>query len=57
MNYDENKNDLLQWIDCNIYGLNYCLEKVKLISLISEVLERLPSEDREIIMAIFGIPN
>jgi hypothetical protein len=55
MDYVENKNDLLQWIDCNIYGLNYCLEKVKLISLISEVLERLPSEDREIIMYKRGV--
>ena len=50
MDYDENKNDLREWVECNIYGLNYCLEKVKLISLISEVLERLPSKDREIIM-------
>ena len=50
MDYDENDNDLSQWIDCNIYGLNYCLEKVKLISLISEVLEKLPTKDREIIM-------
>jgi len=50
MDYDENKSELLEWIDCNIYGLNYCVEKVKLISLISEVLERLPSKDREIIM-------
>ena len=50
MDYDENKNDLSEWISCNIYGLNYCLEKVKLISLISEVLERLPSKDREILM-------
>jgi hypothetical protein len=55
MDCDENKNDLLQWVDCNIYGLNYCLEKVKLISLISEVLERLPSEDREIIMYKRGV--
>ncbi len=51
MDCDENKNDLLQWVDCNIYGLHYCLEKVKLISLISEVLERLPSEDREILQS------
>ena len=50
MDYDENKNDLREWVECNIYGLHYCLEKVKLISLISEVLERLPSEDREILM-------
>ena len=50
MDYDENKYDLREWIECNIYGLNYCLEKVKLISLISEVLERLPSKDREIIL-------
>jgi len=50
MDCDENKNDLREWVDLNIYGLNYCLEKVKLISLISEVLERLPSEDQEIIM-------
>ncbi len=55
MDCDENKNDLLQWVDCNIYGLNYCLEKVKLISLISEVLERLPSEDREIVMYKRGV--
>ena len=50
MDYDENKNELYEWIDCNIYGIDYCLEKVKLISLISEVLEKLPSKDREIIM-------
>ena len=50
MDSDETKNELLNWIDCNIYGLNYCLEKEKLISMISEVLERLPSEDQEIIL-------
>jgi len=50
MDYDENRNDLREWIEYNIYGLNYCLEKEKLISLISEVLERLPSEDQEIIL-------
>ncbi len=50
MDYDENRHDLREWVECNIYGLHYCLEKVKLISLISEVLERLPSKDREIIM-------
>jgi len=55
MNYDENNDDLIDWIDCNIYGLNYCLEKVKLISLISAVLERLPSKDREIIMYKRGV--
>jgi hypothetical protein len=55
MDYDENRNDLTEWVDCNIYGLNYCLEKVKLISLISEVLERLPSEDREVIMHNRGV--
>ena len=55
MNTDENRNDLREWIDCNIYGLNYCLEKVKLISLISEVLERMPSEDREVIMYKRGV--
>jgi len=55
MDYDENRNDLREWVECNIYGLNYCLEKVKLISLISEVLERLPSEDREIIMYQRGV--
>ena len=55
MDYDENDNDLLQWVDCNIYGLDYCLEKVKLISLISEVLERMPSKDREIIMYKRGV--
>ena len=50
MDYDEKRNDLRGWVECNIYGLNYCLEKVALISLISEVLERLPSKDREVIM-------
>ena len=55
MDYDENRKDIRQWVDCNIYGLHYCLEKVKLISLISEVLERLPSEDREIIMHKRGV--
>ena len=55
MDCDENRNDLREWVECNIYGLHYCLEKVKLISLISEVLERLPSEDREIIMYKRGV--
>jgi len=50
MDYDENRNDLHEWVECNIYGLDYSLEKVKLISLISEVLERLPSKDRKILM-------
>jgi hypothetical protein len=55
MDYDENRNDIREWVECNIYGLHYCLEKVKLISLISEVLERLPSEDREVIMHKRGV--
>ena len=55
MDSDKTKNELLNWIDCNIYGLNYCLEKVKLISLISEVLERLPLKDREILMCKRGV--
>ena len=55
MDYDEKKNELLEWIDTNIYGLHYSLEKVKLISLILEVLERLPSEDRETIMYKRGV--
>ena len=55
MDYDDNKHDLFEWINCNIYGINYCLEKVKLISLISEVLERLPSKDRKIIMYKRGV--
>ena len=55
MDYDESSNELREWIECNIYGLNYSLEKVKLISLISEVLERLPSEDREILMYKRGV--
>ena len=50
MDFDENRNNLREWIEYNIYGLNYCLEKEKLISMISEVLERLPSEDQEIIL-------
>ena len=50
MDYKENRNDLREWIEYNIYGLNYCLKKEKLISLISKVLERLPSEDREIVL-------
>ena len=50
MDYNEKDKGLLEWTDCNIYGMVYCLEKVKLISLISEVLERLPAKDREIIM-------
>ncbi|MGD8446419.1 MAG: hypothetical protein PVI94_23155, partial [Desulfobacterales bacterium] len=50
MDYDEYRNDLREWIEFNVYGLNYCLEKEKLISMISEVLERLPSEDQEIIL-------
>jgi len=55
MDYGQNRNDIREWVDCNIYGINYCLEKVKLISLISEVLERLPSKDREIIMFKRGV--
>ena len=55
MDYDENRYDLREWVECNIYGLQYCLEKVKLISLISEVLERLPLKDREIIMFKRGV--
>ena len=55
MDYDDNRKDLREWAECNIYGLNYSLEKVKLISLISGVLERLPSEDREIIMYKRGV--
>jgi hypothetical protein len=52
---DEGKTKILEWIECNIYGLNYCLEKVKLVSLISEVFERMPSEDRKALMfAISG---
>ena len=50
MDSDETKNELLNWIDCNIYGLNCCLERVKLISLILEVFERIPSEDRKVLM-------
>ena len=50
MECDENRKDLREWVDCNIYGLHYCVEKVKLISLISEVLERLPLEDQKIIL-------
>ena len=55
MDSDETKNELLNWIDCNIYGLNYCEERVKLISLISEVFERIPSEDRKILMHKRGV--
>ncbi len=55
MDYDEYKKNLHEWVDCNIYGLSYCLEKIKLISLISEVLERLPSKDRDIIMYKRGV--
>jgi hypothetical protein len=52
---DETKNEILNWIDCNIYGLNYCEERVKLISLISEVFKRIPSEDRKILMFKRGV--
>jgi hypothetical protein len=45
----------LNWIDCNIYGLNYCEEKVKLISLISEVFERMPSQERKVLMFKRGV--
>jgi hypothetical protein len=55
MDSNDTKNELLNWIDCNIYGLKYCLEKVKLISLISEVLKRLPSQDRKILMYKRGV--
>jgi len=55
MDYSGNRNDLREWVDCNIYGVDYCLEKLKLISLISEVLERMPSKDREIIMYKRGV--
>jgi hypothetical protein len=55
MDSDETKNELLNWIDCNIYGLNYCEERVKLISLISEVFERIPSKDRKVLMFKRGV--
>ena len=55
MDSDETKNELLNWIDCNIYGLNYCEERVKLISLISEVFERIPFEDRKVLMFKRGV--
>jgi hypothetical protein len=55
MTSDETKNELLNWIDCNIYGLNYCEERVKLISLISEVFERIPSKDRKVLMFKRGV--
>ena len=55
MDSDETKNEFLNWIECNIYGLNYCEEKVKLISLISEVFERMPSEDRKVLMSKRGV--
>lgn len=55
MDCDESNDDLFQWIDCNIYGLNDSEEKEQLISLISGVLERIPSEDREIIMYKRGV--
>jgi len=55
MDYDENRNDLREWVDKNLYGLDYCLEKVKLISLISEVFERLPSNDRKVLMYKRGV--
>ena len=55
MDSDETKTEILNWIDCNIYGLNYCQAKVKLISLISEVLKRMPSEDRKILMFKRGV--
>jgi hypothetical protein len=55
MDSNDTKNELLNWIDCNIYGLNYCEERVKLISLISEVFERIPSEDRKVLMFKRGV--
>jgi hypothetical protein len=55
MDSDKTKNELLNWIDCNIYGLNCCLERVKLISLLAEVFERIPSEDRKVLMFKRGV--
>jgi hypothetical protein len=55
MDSDETKNEFLNWIDCNIYGLNYCEKRVKLISLISEVFGRIPSEDRKVLMFKRGV--
>ena len=55
MDYNGNNNDLREWIDCNLYGLPYSLEKVKLISLISDVLGKLPQKDRKIIMYQRGV--
>jgi hypothetical protein len=55
MDYDENENELLEWVDCNVLGLNDGDEREKLISLISKVLERLQSEDREILMYKRGV--
>ena len=55
MDSDETKNEILNWIDCNIYGLYYCEERVKLLSSISEVMERIPSEDRKSLMFKRGV--
>ena len=55
MDYDENDYDLYEWVDNNILGLNDSEEKGQLISLISEVFERIPSEDREILMYKRGV--
>jgi hypothetical protein len=55
MDYDENDYDLYEWMDNNILGLNDGEEKEQLIELIFEVLNRLPSEDREILLYKKGV--
>ena len=47
--------DLYEWIDNNIYGINWGDEKERLISLIHEVFIRIPLSDRNILIDKRGI--
>ena len=49
MNYDNNYDELREWIDDCTLGVNDCDEKDQLISIILEVLNRIPSDDRDVL--------
>lgn len=55
MDHDEIKYELFEWVDNNVFGLGYGDKQDQLISLILEVLVRIPSEDRNILMFKRGV--
>jgi hypothetical protein len=55
MYHDEIKYELFEWVDDNLFGLGYGDKQDQLIALILEVLLRIPSEDRNIIMYKRGV--